>query len=69
VRQYRISKKVGKKIRVERKRRDLSQEELAEKVNLHVSTLGRIERGESNPPIQTVNKIAQALKIKPKELF
>jgi transcriptional regulator with XRE-family HTH domain len=47
----------------------MTQEELADKVGIHLSTLGRIERGESNPPLQTVNKIAQALKIKPKELF
>lgn len=47
----------------------MTQEELAYKIGIHVSTLGRIERGESNPPIQTVNRIAQALKLRPKDLF
>jgi len=42
---------------------------VAEKSGMHLSTLGRIERGESNPPLQTLNKIAQALKVKPKEIF
>ncbi len=69
MRRYKISKNVGRKIRLFRKRKDLNQEEVAEKAGIHVSTLGRIERGESNAPIQTLNKIAQALHVKAKELF
>lgn len=66
---YKIAQKVGRKMRIARRNKRLSQEEVAEKVGIHISTLGRIERGESNAPIQTINKIAQALKIKPKDLF
>lgn len=69
MRRYKISLSVGKKIRITRRKLGLTQEELSEKVSLHVSTLGRIERGEMNSPIQTINKIATALKIKPKELL
>ena len=69
MRRYVIAQKIGKKIRLARKKNKLTQEEVAEKVGVHISTLGRIERGESNPPIQTINKIAQALKVKPKELL
>lgn len=69
MRRYKIAKSVGKKIRIIRKRKGMSQEEVADVVGVHVSTLGRIERGESNPPIQTINKIAQALKVRPRELF
>lgn len=69
MRRYKISKSVGRKIRSIRKKNGMNQEEVASDAGIHVSTLGRIERGESNPPIQTLNKIAQALRVKPKDLF
>jgi len=69
MRRYKIARSVGKKIRIIRQRGKLTQEEVSDKLNIHVSTLGRIERGESNPPLQTINKIAKVLHIKPKELF
>ena len=69
MRRYKIARIVGRKIRVIRRRGKLTQEEIVDKVGIHVSTLGRIERGETNPPLQTINKIARALHVKPKELF
>lgn len=69
MRRYKIAQKVGKKIRLARERKRLTQEDTAERAGIHVSTLGRIERGESNPPIHTVSKIAKALKMPLKELF
>lgn len=69
MRRYKIAQKAGRKIRIVRKKRKLTQEELAEGIGIHLSTLGRIERGESNPPIHTISKIAKALKVPPKELF
>lgn len=69
MRRYVISKKVGKKIKTIRRQKGFSQEEVADKSGMHVSTLGRIERGESNPPLQTLNKIAQVLRVKPKEIL
>ncbi len=69
MRRYVISKRVGKKIKTIRKQKGITQEEIADKSGMHVSTLGRIERGESNPPLQTLNKIAQALRVKPKEIL
>ena len=69
MRRYKIAQKVGKRIRIIRKKRKLTQEELAEKTRIHLSTLGRIERGESNPPLHTVSKIAKALKVPLRELF
>ena len=69
MRRYIISKKVGRKIRITRRQKGLTQEDVAEKSGMHVSTLGRIERGESNLPLQTLNKIAQVLKVKPKEIL
>ncbi|EKD47577.1 MAG: hypothetical protein ACD_65C00376G0005 [uncultured bacterium] len=52
-----------------RRQKGFTQEEVADKSGMHVSTLGRIERGESNPPLQTLNKIAQVLRVKPKEIL
>lgn len=69
MRRLKIAQKVGKKIRITRRKKNLTQEELASKAKMHVTTLGRIERGESNPPIQTINRIAQSLGINPKNLL
>lgn len=65
---YKIAQKVGKRIRILRKKKKLTQEGLAEKIKIHVSTLGRIERGESNPPLHTLNKIANALGVSLKDI-
>lgn len=64
-----MNEKLGKRVRKARKDRKMSQEELADRVGLHYTTISRIERGISNPPVQTVNKIAKALKIDMSDLF
>lgn len=69
MRRYKISLSVGRRIRAIRRRNRATQEEVADEARIHVSTLGRIERGESNPPIQTVGRIAKALKTSVDELF
>lgn len=53
----------GEKIKVARKKANISQEDLADSAGIHRTYMGRIERGESNPPIYTVYKICNALKI------
>lgn len=62
MKRYVIAQKVGKKMRRIRKERNLSQEDVAGRAGMHVTTYGRIERGESNPPLQTLEKIAKALR-------
>lgn len=69
MRRYKIAEKVGKKIRIIRRKKKLTQEEVAARVGVHVTTFGRIERGEINAPLQTINKVAQALGVKPKDLL
>lgn len=66
---YKISKKVGAKIARLRKGQKLTQEALSERIGLHVSSLGRIERGEANPALPLLEKISRALKVKMSELF
>ncbi len=46
-----------------RKARRLSQEQLAELVDLHRTYIGAIERGEGNITLNTLEQIASALEI------
>jgi transcriptional regulator with XRE-family HTH domain len=62
-------KEFGLRIQKARKEQNVSQEKLAGSAGIERSYMGRIERGESNPPIYTVSKILQALKINASELI
>jgi len=53
-----IKKIVGKNIRKIRLSRRLTQEELAEKIDMHASYIGLIERGLRSPSLETLSKIA-----------
>ncbi len=64
-----IDKKVGMNIRLERTKRSLSQEGLADLAGLARSTMGIVERGEQSPSLQTVAKVANALNIDIQKLF
>lgn len=52
---------IGKKIRYYRTLRNLTQDELAERIGSTGSYIGRIERGEQNVKLATIEKIATAL--------
>ena len=52
-----IDKKVGMNIRLERVKRSLSQEGLADLAGLARSTMGIVERGEQSPSLQTITKL------------
>lgn len=47
----------------------MTQTLLAERTNLSVDSISRIERGERAPSLETIDKISNALKIRPVELF
>lgn len=64
-----IDKKVGLNIRLERVKRGISQEILADMAGIARSTMGIIERGEQSPSLQTVAKVASALQIDMYKLF
>jgi DNA-binding XRE family transcriptional regulator len=51
----------GANVRRERNRLDLTQEKLAEKVDLHPRTVQKIEAGEVNLLLTTVLRIQKAL--------
>ena len=69
IRDEKVIKAFGKHLRILRKNKKLSIEELAYDANLEYSQVARIERGEINPTICSVYAIAQALDSHPKELF
>jgi transcriptional regulator with XRE-family HTH domain len=48
---------------------DLSQEQLAGEAGIAMRHLGRIERGEGNPTIELMGKIAAILKVHPSALL
>jgi len=59
----------GELIRLLRERAGLSQEEFAEKVGIHRTYIGGIERGERNPTLLTICRLASALGVSPKRLL
>jgi transcriptional regulator with XRE-family HTH domain len=64
-----LSAHIGERIRLFRKNRRLTQEQLGELVELPQSYVGGIERGEKNISLETLERIIVALDIKPGELF
>ncbi len=63
-----VNIKIGIKIRLLRTKLRISQEKLAELADMNKNSIGAIERGESSPSIETLNKIAKALNVELKEL-
>jgi transcriptional regulator with XRE-family HTH domain len=59
---------LGEAIRQVRVERGLSQEELADRAEMHTTHLGGLERGVRNPSYATIVKLSKALSIKPGEL-
>jgi transcriptional regulator with XRE-family HTH domain len=61
--------KFGQKVREERARLGLSQEELAGRAGVHRTYIGMIERAEKNITLENIEKIAKALKISIADFF
>lgn len=55
---------VGEWIKAERTKRGWSQDELAHRAHIGARLVGRYERGEGEPSIETLTKIADAFAIK-----
>jgi transcriptional regulator with XRE-family HTH domain len=59
---------VGDKIRHYRKQAQLTQEELAEKADLHHNFIGEVERGNMETSLTSLLKVAKALQVKVRDL-
>ena len=62
-------KELGPHLRVIRKKKGLTQEELADRCGLHWTYIGGLERGERNPTLSTMQKIANGLAVNLYEFF
>ena len=60
---------LGKRIKELRKKRNLTQEELAEKMDIDQRNLSKIECGNNFITAETLSKILDALKVEPQQLF
>ena len=61
--------KFGNKVREERIKLHLSQEDLADKANVHRTYIGMIERAEKNITLENIKKIVDALELKFSDFF
>jgi len=68
-RETQIQKHFGERVREIRKRKGLSQEALALACELDRTYIGGVERGERNISLINIYRIAEALEVKPRELF
>lgn len=64
-----IKRLIGSRIRLLRKRNQLTQEALAEALGSEIVTIGRYERGEYSPSIEQLLKISTVLNVSPMELI
>ena len=64
-----IAKHIGNRIRNYRMQLGYSQERLAEISGCHPTYIGQVERGEKNPTLESIEKIASALRISMSKLF
>jgi transcriptional regulator with XRE-family HTH domain len=63
-----LPRTIGKKVKKRRTSLGLTQEELAEKVGISRAYMGFVEQGRNVPTLETLEKIAKALKVKMAEL-
>lgn len=65
----RLAQNFGSNVRRLRLERGLSQEALADQVELAVTYVGQIERGRRNPTLEVVERFARVLESDPLDLL
>jgi len=63
------STKLGKNLKRIRTAKKLSQGAIARKLGVHRAYISGIENGKRNPTLATIQKLAKALGVSPKELL
>ncbi len=56
-----LIKNLGETLRKRRKELNITQPHLAELANVSINTLYKLERGQGNPSIEVINKLADVL--------
>ena len=64
-----ILKRFGNKVRKERLRIGISQEELAARAGVHRTYIGMVERAEKNITLKNIDKICEALNLSISDFF
>ncbi len=64
-----LKKLFGLRIKEYRKKRDLTQAQLAELVSVEGKHISRIEAGHNFPSAELIGRLAKALSVEPKDLF
>jgi transcriptional regulator with XRE-family HTH domain len=64
-----LPKILGRNLRRIREELGASQEEIAFRAGMNRAYLSDVERGERNPTVRVVGKLARALAVEPAELF
>jgi len=59
----------GQRVREARIALGMSQEDIANLADMHVTNYGRVERGEANSELHTIVRLATALNVDPGELL
>lgn len=64
-----IQQKVGKRIQEIRIEKNITQQDLAARCNFEKSNMSRLEKGNANATLSTLEKVCDALQIDYVELF
>lgn len=62
-------REIIKKLREEREKKGMTQEEVAKKAGMHTNSLAKVERGVSKAAPDTLLKIAKALGMKSSDIL
>ena len=64
-----LQRSVSLSIRLFRERLGISQEAFADRIGMHRAYYGAIERGKKNLTLQTLERVAEGLGVRPSRLF
>ncbi len=64
-----IKHKLGRNIKIERIRKDLTQEEFAERIDMSLSYVSKLEQGITSPTAIVLYKMSKILNIKMEDFF